>query len=127
MNRILQKRGFMSKKTREQKELELLNESEDWESGKRGKKNRAVSREIEEKIDEKSDLQMISIRLPLSLIKRIKTAAKAEGMKYQPYLRRLLFGLFNEDPRFVPLGQEVIDRLNSMEKEIAGLKKKNSK
>lgn len=117
----------MSKKTREQKELELLKESEDWESGKRGKKNRVVSSKVEEEIDKSSDLQMISIRLPVSLIKRIKVAAKAEGMKYQPYLRRLLFGLFDQDPKFVPLGQEVLERLSSMEQEIAGLKKQTSK
>jgi predicted DNA binding CopG/RHH family protein len=58
----------------------------------RGKKtpSRLLTREESEKIREKIGLQSINIRLPSTVIQELKTLATAEGLKYQPYVRRLL-------------------------------------
>jgi predicted DNA binding CopG/RHH family protein len=75
-----------SKITRE----ELLKESEEWESGKRGGESKAAPEEVSRKLDHKLNLQMISLRLPVTVIGQLKQLAADEGLGYQPYVRQLL-------------------------------------
>ena len=72
------------------KEEELLAESSDWESRKRGSHSIAATDEEEGVLDESMELQMISIRLPQSVVEILKTLAKKEGIGYQPYTRQVL-------------------------------------
>jgi len=71
------------------REKELLVESEEWESGKRGSHSVAATDEEDSALDEAMELQMISIRLPHSVVERLKTMAKKEGIGYQPYTRQV--------------------------------------
>jgi hypothetical protein len=72
------------------KEQELLTESREWESGKRGSHSVAATAEDESALDEAMELQLISIRLPQSVVETLKAMAKKEGIGYQPYTRQLL-------------------------------------
>ena len=45
---------------------------------------------LSEKIDQSLGLQMISIRLPASVITQLKEKAASQGIGYQPYVRQLL-------------------------------------
>src|SRR3989338_7669412 len=72
------------------KEQEILAESQEWESGKRGSRSTATTDEDEKVLDDATDLQMISIRLPSDVISKLKSMAKNEGIGYQPYTRKLL-------------------------------------
>lgn len=51
---------------------------------------RKASPEHEKSLDEKLDLQIISIRLQKSLIDELKTLAGEDGLGYQPYIRQVL-------------------------------------
>ena len=66
------------------KEQELLTEANEWETGKRGSHSTAATEEDEAALDEAMALQMISIRLPQSVVENLKTMAKKEGIGYQP-------------------------------------------
>lgn len=79
------KKSNGKKRNREQ---ELLAESEEWESGKRGAQSAAAT--DESALDEAMELQMISIRLPQSVVENLKALAKKEGIGYQPYTRQVL-------------------------------------
>lgn len=72
------------------KEQELLAEAHEWESGKRGRQSVAATEKDEALLDEAMELQMISIRLPASVVSKLKTMAKGEGIGYQPYTRQIL-------------------------------------
>ena len=72
------------------KEQELLAEGDEWKTGKRGSHSVAATDEDEAALDEAMELQMISIRLPLSVVDKLKTLAKKEGIGYQPYTRQVL-------------------------------------
>jgi predicted DNA binding CopG/RHH family protein len=72
------------------KELELLAEAQEWETGKRGSNSTASNDETEATLNEAMELQMISIRLPQSVVENLKTMAKKEGIGYQPYTRQVL-------------------------------------
>lgn len=51
---------------------------------------RKVSPEQEKALDEKLELQIISIRLQKSLIDDLKDLAGEDGLGYQPYIRHVL-------------------------------------
>ncbi len=72
------------------KEQELLAEANEWEAGKRGSHSTVATDEEESALDEAMELQMISIRLPPSVVETLKAMAKKEGIGYQPYTRQLL-------------------------------------
>lgn len=68
--------------------------SEDaWENGELGAIEsfvRKASTEHEKSLDDKMDLQIVSIRLQKSLIDDLKELAGEDGLGYQPYIRQLL-------------------------------------
>jgi predicted DNA binding CopG/RHH family protein len=68
--------------------------SEDaWENRELGATEsfvRKASTEHEKSLDDKMDLQIISIRLQKSLIDDLKELAGEDGLGYQPYIRQLL-------------------------------------
>ena len=51
---------------------------------------RKASPEHEKSLDDKLDLQIISIRLQKSLIEDLKDLAGEDGLGYQPYIRQVL-------------------------------------
>lgn len=59
---------------------------EDRELGATEKHVRKVSLEREQAFDEKTGLQIISIRLQRSLIDDLKELAGEDGLGYQPYI-----------------------------------------
>ncbi|MFZ5662682.1 MAG: hypothetical protein ACOY9B_08250 [Pseudomonadota bacterium] len=64
-----------------------------WESGELGgsvEHAKPVSQEREAAVDEAMGLQMISIRLPKTLLADLKFLAEREGLGYQPLIRRVL-------------------------------------
>lgn len=74
-------------------EEKFAKESLDWDSGKLGTSHEYVkkaSAEIEAEIDKSLNLQMISVRLPHSLIEDLKFIAKANSIGYQPLIRDVL-------------------------------------
>lgn len=52
--------------------------------------SRKASAKHEKSLDDKMDLQIVSIRLQKSLIEELKDLAGEEGLGYQPYVRQLL-------------------------------------
>ena len=66
---------------------------EAWESGELGEAlatAKVVSRERTMEIQEAAGMQMISIRLPKSVIEDFKVMAQIEGLGYQPLMRTAL-------------------------------------
>jgi len=64
-----------------------------WESGQLGREEQFVKRaddNIEPAIDDALELQLISIRLPKSLIEDFKFIATLSGIGYQPLMRQIL-------------------------------------
>jgi hypothetical protein len=64
-----------------------------WESGELGENEasaRAASAETTQAINDALGLQMISIRLPKSVIEDFKLIAQIEGVGYQPLMRTAL-------------------------------------
>ncbi|MEO9204912.1 MAG: hypothetical protein ABI296_04250 [Gammaproteobacteria bacterium] len=64
-----------------------------WENGELGATEtfvRRASSEREKALDEKLELQIISIRLQRSLIDDLKDLAGEDGLGYQPYIRQVL-------------------------------------
>ena len=51
---------------------------------------RKASPEHEKSLDDKLDLQIISIRLQKNLIEDLKELAGEDGLGYQPYIRQIL-------------------------------------
>jgi len=51
---------------------------------------RKASPEHEKSLDDKLELQIISIRLQKNLIEELKDLAGEDGLGYQPYIRQLL-------------------------------------
>ncbi len=70
------------------------NNSDDaWESRELGATEsfvRKVSTKVEKSLDDKLNLQIISIRLQKSLIDDLKELAGENGLGYQPYIRQIL-------------------------------------
>ena len=78
-------------KDSENKMNKLLEESNKWGPGKRNQEPmRKVSKEEGERILEKGGLELITIRLPSETIAKLKAMAEKDGIKYQPYLRKVL-------------------------------------
>ena len=66
---------------------------EAWDNGQLGRDDKYVKRaedNIESKIDEALELQLISIRLQKSLIEDLKLLAGLNGIGYQPFMRQIL-------------------------------------
>ncbi|TAM89699.1 MAG: hypothetical protein EPN41_03115 [Candidimonas sp.] len=64
-----------------------------WESGTLGKSRehaKLVDAETRQAIEETLAMQMISIRLPKSVIEDFKALASLEGIGYQPLMREAL-------------------------------------
>ena len=64
-----------------------------WESGELGlsaEHAKPAPATLGAEVDDALGLQMISIRLPRSLIDDLKLIAKKEGLGYQPLVRRVL-------------------------------------
>ncbi len=99
------------------KEQALLPEGKEWEAGKRGSNSIAASHEDEAALDEAMELQMISIRLPQSVVENLKTMAKKEGIGYQPYTRQVLIHHTQGIDGSGKL-HELEDRLRSVEKVV---------
>ncbi len=99
------------------KEQELLAESADWETGKRGSHSVAGNDEDEAALDGSMELQMISIRLPPSVVENLKSMAKKEGLGYQPYTRQVLIHHTQGDRGTGKL-HNLEERLRSVEKVI---------
>jgi predicted DNA binding CopG/RHH family protein len=69
------------------------NSEEAWENRELGSNEafvRKASSMQEKALDEKLELQIISIRLQKSLIDDLKEIASESGLRYQPYIRHLL-------------------------------------
>jgi predicted DNA binding CopG/RHH family protein len=81
------KKSNGKKRNREQ---DLLAEGNEWETGKRGSHSTAATDNDEADLEKAMELQMISIRLPESVVEKLKTLAKKEGIGYQPYTRQVL-------------------------------------
>ncbi len=99
------------------KEQELLAETHDWEAGKRGSHSIAASNQDETALDDAMELQMISIRLPQSVVENLKAMAKKEGIGYQPYTRQLLIHHTQGDGETGKL-HDLEKRLKSVEKAV---------
>ena len=99
------------------KENELLAEAQDWEAGKRGGHSIVATKDEESALDDAMELQMISIRLPQSVVDRLKAMAKKEGIGYQPYTRQLLMHHTQGDGETGKL-HDLEARLRSVEKAV---------
>lgn len=108
------KKSSGKKRNREQ---ELLAESADWEAGKRGSSSVAANDQDEVALDAAMELQMISIRLPQSVVENLKTMAKKEGIGYQPYTRQVLIHHTQGDGSTGKL-HDLEERLRSVEKAV---------
>ncbi len=68
-------------------------DNELWESKQLGvsaEHARPASKEQEQALDDATGLQLLSIRMPKSLIEQVKQLAKLEGIGYQPYMRKVM-------------------------------------
>lgn len=75
------------------KQAKINNTIEAWESGELGESlehAKVVSPELAAEIDAALGMQMISIRLPRSVIEDFKVMAQIEGVGYQPLMRTAL-------------------------------------
>jgi hypothetical protein len=74
-------------------EKRIPSTNEAWESGELGRGENYVEiadDDIEAKVDESLDLQLISIRLQKSLIEDFKLIAQLNRIGYQPLMRQIL-------------------------------------
>jgi predicted DNA binding CopG/RHH family protein len=70
-----------------------INSEDKWENRDLGATEsfvRKASAESEKLLDEKLELQMISIRLQKNLVDELKALAGEGGIGYQPYIRQVL-------------------------------------
>jgi len=75
------------------KQTKIKDTIEAWESGELGESlehAKVASPELTAAIDEAIGMQMISIRLPRSVIDDFKVMAQIEGVGYQPLMRTAL-------------------------------------
>lgn len=75
------------------KDTHKKHSEEAWENRELGATEsfvRKVSPEREKALDEKLELQIISIRLQKSLIDDLRDFAGEDGLGYQPYIRQVL-------------------------------------
>lgn len=86
-----------SKKSKESKMKELLLESEDWETGRKGRNTTVAHKNANASLDQKLELQMVSIRLPIQAVEKLKHRAAAKGIGYQPYIRQLIMNHLMEE------------------------------
>jgi predicted DNA binding CopG/RHH family protein len=86
----------MPKKSKKKIDDDLLKESDAWEDDKKTFRSRPAPQSVNEAIDRSLGLQMISIRLPASVINELKKKASSQGIGYQPYVRQLLTNHVNQ-------------------------------
>lgn len=68
-------------------------DDEKWDNRELGATEEFVKRadpEVEKALDERTGLQLISVRLKKSLVDDLKKLAEDDGIGYQPYVRQLL-------------------------------------
>lgn len=73
-----------------------------WENGELGKSRehaKLVDAKTRQAIEETLAMQMISIRLPKSVIEDFKAIASLEGIGYQPLMREALVRFANSESR----------------------------
>ncbi|CAN5567291.1 hypothetical protein BH10BDE1_BH10BDE1_36540 [soil metagenome] len=99
------------------KEQALLSEAAEWEEGRRGQQSVAANDDDEKSLDDSMELQMISIRLPKSVVESLKLMAKKQGIGYQPYTRQLLIHHTQGGSATVLLNN-LEERLRSVEKAV---------
>lgn len=95
--------------------------AEAWEGGELGENldsARVVSDERTAEIQEAAGLQMISIRLPKSVIEDFKVIAQIEGVGYQPLMRIALMRFAECEAKRVM--REYAAKVMSEKKQIAG-------
>ena len=98
------------------KEQELLAESEQWDSGKRGSRSILATDDDEATLSDAMGLQMISIRLPAAVVTKLKAMATHEGIGYQPYTRQLL--IHHTQGENVNKLHDLEERLQSIERAV---------
>ena len=69
---------------------EILEDSDRLGPGVKMKESVSMSKEETDRIYAQSGLQMVSIRLPNEVVEKLKILAQKDGIKYQPFVRRLL-------------------------------------
>ncbi|MGQ0511206.1 MAG: hypothetical protein ACT4P9_11400 [Betaproteobacteria bacterium] len=109
-----------------EKEIEMastdkaLTSGEAWESGRLGQDEEHARRTEEgadKSLDNALNLQLISIRLPKTLINDLKIIAKLEGIGYQPLIRQLLSRFVIAEKKRVLL--DALEATRSQEKALA--------
>src|SRR6476469_5929528 len=113
----------MNIKLSQKKLNEIMEDCEKLGPGVKMNPSRKMSKEETDRIYEKAGLQMVSIRLPNEVIEKLKDLAEKDGLKYQPYVRRLLIqyvGSDNQSSRMRPLTE---DRVRQIFKEEFGRKR----
>lgn len=75
--------------------IEIIENDDAWDNGELGRDENTVrtiklTREQQQTIDDAIGLQMISIRLPKSLIDEFKFLGDVHGLKYQTLMRQVL-------------------------------------
>lgn len=109
----------MKKKIDKEREDQLLREGEDAEREENLSQSRRLSEEEENKWDQRSGLQMISIRLPHNLVHGLKEKAQELGIGYQPLIRQILFDYLG-NPRL----ESFDSRLSQIEERMKEFEKK---
>lgn len=105
---------------------QIVKDSEKLGPGVKFSPSRVMTKEESLALDEKAGLKMISLRLPLATVERLKSLAEKEGIKYQPFIRKYLIKLASEGDQqqlTETRVQELIDqRLARWSQEQAGKK-----
>lgn len=102
--------------------------AEAWESGELGQQEEHVVKggvAASKRVDAALDLQLISIRLPKTLINDLKIIGKLEGIGYQPLIRQLLMRFVIAEKKRVL--QDALDVTMSQEKQQAKEDKERDK
>jgi predicted DNA binding CopG/RHH family protein len=104
------------------KENERVREMDEWGPGKRlDKPGRLQTKEEGEAILEKGGMQLITIRLPLEVIEKLKEMAEKDGIKYQPYIRKTLIQHTRTE-----VNSSLESRISKIENAVARLERKES-
>ena len=109
------------------KNTKIPTSDEAWESGQLGRDEEFAKRLEkddpvgEAALDESLGLQLISIRLPKSLIEDFKLIAKLNGISYQPLMRQVMMRFAEGEKRQIMrnVAYEVAERRKKKEKVAA--------
>lgn len=105
------------------KTKEIADTSAAWETGKLGRDDEFVQVTSEAEaaaIDDALGMQMISIRLPKSLLEDLKAMARFHEVGYQPLMRDVLARWVSAEKKIAKAGaNEAINRITSKAKRVA--------